>query len=105
MCFYWMQGGFSCSALHLLMSWSGTGLDDTNKNETKPEYELKFSFGVDWNLTVGSNSVHEFPAIHKFSIRVSNINSSVAPNPIFDRMYYNSRYNIRVICRHSLSGC
>ena len=42
--------------------------DDTNQNETKPEYELKLSFGADWTLTVGPNSVHMFPAIHKFSV-------------------------------------
>ena len=44
--------------------------DDTNTNETKPEYELKFSFGADWNLIVSPNGVHMFPAIHKFSVMI-----------------------------------
>ena len=44
--------------------------DDTNQNETKPEYELKFSFGADWDLTVSTKSVHMFPAIHKFSVMI-----------------------------------
>ena len=41
--------------------------DDNNENETKPEYELKFSFGADWNWTVSPKGIHMFPAIHKFS--------------------------------------